>query len=483
MPLSITYNHPSLSLGNVVDIRLLNFMTKINRCQVDIDTARDKLNSLIQMKRSITMTINELQDIIMNMDNTKEKQTEIDKKIDQAATDYLSVRMAKEEEIQKFIEQINQLEIPNDLDSIIDFSKKELTILPLSSESLNMDSQYFSFGSSLQDDTLANVEKFIRSSAGGSQSLSDKTAKEVTSHITNQIQNHNISGTLIIVANCTHQKVRMFEPVVIDPDKAVAVWNTVFKEDKIVISKSRMEIPDLKEKGEDKTTSLSLITGASYGSSFIGMVHILKSDSNQSDDFENIKKNIEKKMKIGGWLANVSGGFGINEVVMNEVKAILSSQSITSHISIITLGAIPSFKSKESSTNAQNFALIEENTMKKIRGLSPGEKHTTTSDSSEAQQKALLLNIQDARISMLMKNMQMIDQSNNKMLDINSLMTAFDNYIESITKENNTAGVPNNFYIKKITKADICDMWMKKYFPENNENNKHENNTQEDKKK
>lgn len=52
----------------------------------------------------------------------------------------------------------------------------------------------------------------------------------------------------------------------------------------------------------DGVDSLSIITGASYGSSFVGMVHILKSDSMQTDDYEKLKTGFDEKLKLGGWL-------------------------------------------------------------------------------------------------------------------------------------------------------------------------------------
>jgi hypothetical protein len=464
MPSAITYSHPSLSLGNVVDTQLLDLINKISRCQADMDVAREKLHSLIQMKRSMLMTINELQDMNVDVSELRQKQADVDGKINQAAGDYLSVRMAKEDEIQTLVSEINNLKIRNDLESILDFSASPLQTIPLSTESLNMDSQYFSYGSSLQDDTIANIEKFIRTSTGNNPGLSDRTAKDVTSQISGQVQNHNISGTLIIVAGCTHQHVRLYEPVNMDPDKAVSVWNTVYENDKIVIPESKADIPKLDR--AEQTASLSIITGASYGSSFVGMVHILKSDANRSDDFENIKENIEKKMQIGGWLENTAGGFGINETAMNEVKALLSSQSVSSHISIIATGAIPSFKSGELNQSVNKLATVDEDTVKSIVSISKAEKPTTSSDATEAQQRALLLNVQNARINAIMKNMQAIDQSKNRVLDVNSLMDAFENYIASIRDGKTATGIPNNFYIKKITKADIVSGLVRKYFPD-----------------
>jgi ACT domain-containing protein len=77
MPSSIPYHHPSLVLGKIVDTKVLDNLKEINKCQQNIDAAQERLNSLIMMKRSITMTINELKDMNVEMPDVEKKQTDI----------------------------------------------------------------------------------------------------------------------------------------------------------------------------------------------------------------------------------------------------------------------------------------------------------------------------------------------------------------------------------------------------------------------
>jgi hypothetical protein len=462
MPSAIAYNHPSLVLGNIVDTKLLDFMSQMSRRQSDIDAAHDTLNSLVQMKRSIAMTVNELKEMNIDMSETEKRQTDIDNKIKKLAANYMSIRMDGEEKIQQIIADINKMEIKNDLESIVDFSSSVLKTYPLSSESLNMDSQFFSFDGDVQNDMMANIEKFVRTSTGNNRAISDKTASEVSSQITSQIQNHNISGTLIIVASCTHRNVQMFQPLIIDPDKAVLVWNNIFNGDKIILPRTMDKLPELQNDKLDN--SLSVIVGATYGSSFVGMVHILKSETNRIDDFEKIKANLENKLRIGGWMENNAGGFGINESVLNDVKAILSSRDITCHISIITAGAIPSIKSKELSLSMSKLINYDEKTITNVVNIGKAETPTTDSDAKEAQEKAMELKMQNERLNAIIKNMSSIDRDKNKAMDINTLMDAFENYITSISAKNEIVGSPVSFHVKRITKADIYTLWSKKYF-------------------
>ena len=57
-----------------------------------------------------------------------------------------------------------------------------------------------------------------------------------------------------------------------------------------------------------------------------------------------------------------------------------------------------------------------------------------------------------------------VDTQNNLVIDMNSLMTALDDFIAKAIKGD--GGVPINFYLKYITQRTIAVQWMEKYFPE-----------------
>jgi len=135
MPTSIPYDHPSLVLGNIVDTKVLDILNNISKCQTKVDSSQDKLNSFIMMKRSITMTMNELMDMNVDITDLKNRQPEIDKSITQSASDYLTSRIENESQIQQLREQLSELEITDGLESPIDFSLSSIKTLPLSSES------------------------------------------------------------------------------------------------------------------------------------------------------------------------------------------------------------------------------------------------------------------------------------------------------------------------------------------------------------
>lgn len=467
MPSSVPYDHPSLVLGNIVDIRVLDLLKKINACQNSVDAAQDKLNSLIMMRRSIAMTINELSDMNVDITAIAEKQPELDARISAAAADYLSARMDNETDIQQQREQLGRLETGESLESPLDFSASVLQSFPLSAASLKLDSQYFSFGNNMQDDTLASIEKFVRSNTSNLGAKSGELTSAVSSQVSSQVQNHSIAGTLIIMANCTHSHVRMFQPLVIDPDKALSTWNTLNG------AMAKIDVETLKAANAGKEAppsanapSVSLISGASYGSSFIGMVHILNSDTTAKGDMDKLKRSLDEKLRIGGWLQNSAGGFGIDESIMGEVRAFLSTQAVSAHISIVTMGVVPSIKANALSLGVSMLSVPDTGIATAIATEAGAGPDTLNSEAEKSRANARIVGIQNARTQSLIKGLAKIDQQNNKVLDINSLMNAFDSYITSVQSPDAGIGVPVNFYLKKLDKQEIEKLWIDKYYPE-----------------
>lgn len=469
MPSSIPYDHPSLVIGNVVDPAVLSILKNISKCQSKIDAAQDKLNAFILMKRSIAMTINELTDLNIDMSDLKNKQPEIDRSITQSASDYLSARIENETQILTLRTQLSDLETTENLESPIDFSLSQFKSLPLASESLKMDSQYFSFASSQQDDTIASIEKYVRDSTSNMGSKSNEIAGTVSSQVSQQIQNHNISGTLIITASCTHSYVKLFEPLVLDPDKAISIWNSMFASSKIDPEEIKKMAVSGSKMQQEQSPGFSLLTGAGYGSSFIGMVHLLNADTNSIAPLSKIQGLLNEKLKIGGWLENATGGFGVDDSVLNEVKALLSTQSISAHVSVVVMGCIPSIASNQLKSEVSKLAALDPDLISSIT-MDETEVDTPDSDAEKAKTGARILNIQNSRMQSLMQGLGAIDQRSNSTLDINSMMSTFENYIAAIKSKDETVGVPVSFSIRNLSKSEIEQLWQTKYYPQKEKN-------------
>lgn len=470
--MTIPFDHPSLVLGNVVNLQVLDLIKKAGSLQTKLDAAREKMNSMVMMKRSLAMTINELTDMNVDVTELKNTITNVDASITQAATDYMTVCIESQKGIQQYREQISALEPDDMLESPVDFSRSAIKRLPLSAESIQMDAQYFSFGSNLQDDTMASIEKYIKESTSNLGAKSGELAKTATAQINRQRQNHNLSGTLIITASCTHRNVALIEPFVLDVDKAVAVWNYSNNGagDAIDIS----DPAQLKQQSETAAgpdgKSMTVLSGVVYGSGFIGMVHMLRSDATDSGPTETETTQLQEKLKIGGWLENASGGFGIDASVMNEVKKMLSTQNVSAHISVIVMGAVPSIASSQLKLGVRQVLQPDAD---KINGyLLTLSQNTAASESVEsgadkAKTGNRFLQMQNTTTKSVIRSLGEIDQGSNKVLDINSLMNAFENYLQSIKQKEESTGVPIHFYIKNISKHQLIQSWMDKYHTQN----------------
>jgi hypothetical protein len=55
------------------------------------------------------------------------------------------------------------------------------------------------------------------------------------------------------------------------------------------------------------------------------------------------------------------------------------------------------------------------------------------------------------------------DNKNNKVIDTNSMMTAFDDYVQKAIQ--GECGVPINFFLKPITSRQLAEAWLYKFYP------------------
>src|SRR5579859_6329934 len=242
MPSSIPYTHPSLVLGNIVNPDMLRRLRKISSLNDHIDAAQNRMNAFITMKRSLEMTVSELLNMNVDVSAITAKIAAIDKQIAAAAANYITVRLDNESAIQTLQEQIDEGQTDLALQSPVDFARSAIIKLPLAADSLHLDAQYFSYAENQETNPLgvvAEIEDYLKAATAG---LGTKAATNVSGRAVTQInlqrRNHQLSGTLIITATCTHKQARLFSPCILDPDRAVAIWNTCYPNDPIDPNKS-----------------------------------------------------------------------------------------------------------------------------------------------------------------------------------------------------------------------------------------------------
>ena len=481
MPSSIPYTHPSLVLGNIVSPEIISKLLQITSLQSRIDAAQDKMNATITMKRSLEMTVNELLNMNVDVSAITARISEVDKEISTAASDYITVRLNNETAIQTAKEAISDLEGGNTMESPVDFVRSRIQDLPLAADSLHLDAQYFSYDENQESNpmnTVANIESYIKAATGtlGSQASSDVSNKAAT-QINLQRKNHQLSGTLIITATCTHKNAKILDPCILDIDRAVEIWNNLYPQEAIDITAPS----PITAVENNASQSINILSGAAYGSCFIGMVHMLKNDAtgNDGDALTTLASGLQERFKIGNWFAESSGGFGVDPSIAGDIKGLISTQTVATHVNLVTLGAIPSIKSNEITMGVKTFADLDpEKLNSSIESSTRSPISTFDQQVDNAKSGSRALAIQEATIRSVMLGLGNIDQtSNNKVMDISSLMTAFENYLEVIKGKD--AGIPISFYVRNISKMQLLRLWKEKYYPDKNakpeDKNKDEN--------
>ncbi len=470
MPSSIPYD-PSLVLGNLVSQDRLDNLTKISEFQSVPDAAEDTLNSYIAMKRSIDMTVQEL--INMQIDATdliKESQT-VGESVQESAIAYAKAKLDAEKSIRPLKGKIQG--VHDDIESPIDYNRTGIKKMPLSADSLKMNVQYFAVDQNEEGSNThaATIKSFVSGEVDffGDSFKSQATAS-VQSQVNSQTSKHDIAGTLVISISCTHKDAMLLAPFILDVDKAIRVWNRVFPDDadKIKTDSISNVSKIAKEADTAKEKSLTLLSGSTYGSSFIGMVHILNSTSTKSSEaMYSLASSMQGQFEVGGWFASAKGGFGVDSSFSNDVKNLLSTQNISSHCTLVAMGSIPSIKSNQVQLGVKGFAdddgAKSMAALQKIQNATATDQESVSQAASAARTGSQMIALQTAKVESALSALAKIDDGNNKMLDINSMMDAMDDYIQKCIAGN--IGIPINYYLKPITKSQLAQMWMAKYYP------------------
>jgi len=473
MPTSIPF-HPSLVLANVVPEDTLTILENVSALQAPVDAAEDELNNAILTKESLDMSTAELANLDISTASLTGINTTAGDNVLQAATKLAQARI---DAAPKIAAEKNKLSAVTDsIESPVDYNKTVVKKMPISFDSLKLNAQYFSFDGEDQSssNSMNAIKAFVSSSV---KVLGDKYAAEATAETQNQVskqvENHNVEGTLIITATCTHQDARLLAPFVLDVDKAIRVWNTYFAKTKddpnyINMNDSASVAKIAENEDSAKAKEMNILSGCSMGSSFVGMVHVLRKEGTSSSQTMNsVASSLQAQMEVGGWFADVKGGFGVDSQFANDAKKLLSTQNIQSHVSLVVMGVIPSVKSNEIQIGVKQFADFDPATMMgKLATLSnatASDQKSTQESASTARTGGQMVELRASEIKSVMSGLGDVDDGKNSILDINSLMTAMEDYINKAMAGD--VGVPLSYYLKPITASQLAQMWVSKYLP------------------
>lgn len=473
MPTSIPYD-PSLALGNVVAPAHLKVLLDIAKLNADIEAAQENLNSLLELRRSLQLTMQEVGDLGIDTAALAAKLVEVNASILASVKAYADIRVENETKIQPLRAQI--CTVNESIESPVDFNRSKIMPLPLSADSLSLNVQYFKFDENIQtaNQTMKAIKGFVTEAASfWGESEASSLASTVTKQINSQRQNHNIEGTLIIAASCTHQQAQLLAPFILDPDKAIRVWNAVYGTS---LRMNPADEPTMRRiAGEpDQKVTLDLLSGATFGSSFIGMVHMKHREtlvSNQAMGNTDVTAQVQaaSDIELFGQSLGASFNFGAGgeNDAATDVKSLLSRVDVNSHVSLVTRGVIPSIKANDTKYAIQSFADDDWKNMgaklATLQNEGQGEMTSMAATAAAARNGQTMVALESAKVTNALTALASTDSENNKVLDLNSLMTAFENYIDAIGA--GKVGLPITYYIKPLQRSQLAQMWGNKYFP------------------
>lgn len=474
MPTTIPYD-PRLTLGNIVPNDRITTLLAVGALSAAIDDTQDALNNELLLKRSLQMTIQELSNMGVDPKPVMDKLADVDKAITDAATKYATTAATNFPKIAETLRGkdggAESNKVSFEIESPIDYVRSELKQIPLAADSLKLDAQYFSFDENVQssEDTMASMKAFI---SANTSFMGTKRSAQATSSAMDQTsrqrENHNIEGTLVITCNVTHKMASMWAPFFIDVDKGIRAWNEMFKDDHIDMTDSASMMAIEKQDASGEPKYYNILSGATFGSSFVGMVHVLKSSSTQSSQsMISAAATLQAQMTTGSWFASASGGFGVDSSFSNSVKNLLSQQNIQSHVSLVCMGIIPTIEANTVEVVVKGFTdFSPDKTMGQLATLqnaTAADQSSVTQAASAARTGGQMVALETAKMQAAVAGVGKLDAEQNKMLDINSMMTAFTDFVNKAIAGN--CGVPINYYLKPITKKQLAQMWISKYLP------------------
>eukprot|EP00548_Thalassiothrix_antarctica_P015737 CAMPEP_0194165218 /NCGR_PEP_ID=MMETSP0154-20130528/1206_1 /TAXON_ID=1049557 /ORGANISM="Thalassiothrix antarctica, Strain L6-D1" /LENGTH=520 /DNA_ID=CAMNT_0038875599 /DNA_START=59 /DNA_END=1621 /DNA_ORIENTATION=- len=509
-----------LILGQLVDPALVEGVAEMAHAELPEKLADQKLQKLIQSRYKLKGVLKQMEGFIKKEDHKEKLQglrdeiINVDTKIATAAQQLVEETIAGFKTKKKLRKQQKKKRIGMNIESPIDFGLSGVESFPIAFDGMDFDVQYFrneentdnsrsetggekkedkgksegshNFASKVAKFAAEFVSEKVEDASSDPEMISDglDTTLATRSHVENtvndslshQSSHHQIAGTLVIVARCTHQNADIISPCILDSSKLMTAWNYTFPENQL--STLRQELYDFvfneeNEPPKQGDDALHLLTGCTRGSSFVGMAHTIKTETTKSgqtgtDTAKTIRIIVEKEAMIGARTGQTGRRM---ENAAKLVQNLMSSAQIFNHCTLITQGIIPNIAASEVVTTVQELSPTPGDLLKGLKAI---QDASGDADLEGMQERG---KIQEAK-----KGSQFLQQSNefaastvsavvgkeavtNQVIDANSLMTAFTDYITKA--QAGECGVPIGFMMQKINKYDVAKAYIRSVYPTN----------------
>eukprot|EP00546_Thalassionema_frauenfeldii_P022203 CAMPEP_0178906104 /NCGR_PEP_ID=MMETSP0786-20121207/6644_1 /TAXON_ID=186022 /ORGANISM="Thalassionema frauenfeldii, Strain CCMP 1798" /LENGTH=263 /DNA_ID=CAMNT_0020577783 /DNA_START=346 /DNA_END=1137 /DNA_ORIENTATION=- len=242
----------------------------------------------------------------------------------------------------------------------------------------------------------------------------------------------------------------------------------MFPDDKVETDPATIYRDALSDYDEKDANVMHVMSGCTRGSSFVGMVHLLRVEkTEESQSAESVAKQMKDMMTKYLGVAEQSGNFGIAEEFAKNAKQLVSNSQLSNHCTLVTEGIIPNLTSNTMPTQVRNLKPDPQEIMTQlaaIQSASDGVVNETLEQMADkAKTGAQFMRLNSEYISNTVSALGQYDTDNNQVIDMNSLLTAFTDYIQKAIE--GESGVPINFNVRDIYKKDVAAAYIAKYYP------------------
>ena len=127
------------------------------------------------------------------------------------------------------------------------------------------------------------------------------------------------------------------------------------------------------------------------------------------------------------------------------------------------MGATPQFSGNEVDHAISTIAATDNDDAMAIGNSA--DVSTVANSADNEIERSRKVAIENAKIKSVMSGMEKMNTEKVKVMDVNSLMEAFEGYLQNIQSSDSAVGIPVRFFIKKISKKSIIKEWLNKNYP------------------
>jgi len=435
---------PALYIGRIVEMKHMKHLMETSRLHQEIAIKKESLNYMKKLKLEFKSLSFELFD----EKERKEEWAKLDKDVKKVQMEYWKTAMKN----YKALAALRKEPVTHSLESPVDWEKSNYKDdLAIAADSMHCDARWFIVDDKKEGtkQQLKDIKHHLEGSLGASfngniSSKIERTADKL--HSTSS----KVLSTLIISCMCTHKNASTLAPCVFDTDKLIQTWNDQFPKNRINSWNSdQMKKMYHERKGKHEKDKLHMVSGASYASAIVGMVTFMDESRKKSGlSSEQVNESMNKNMEFKNVISKLIKFFNdlnieIDNDMMHkyvkkgftEIMDMHFNQTMSMQFNLYCAGFIPHLERQTLSTKVEITGPLD------TQGLKRQMKEVVRELGQEKPSEMSVLNI-------------------------DTMMNAFDDYILKATKGKvGVLGVPMNYFLKPISKDFIIDRWMEKNYP------------------